>query len=471
MITGVIAGLLLLVGGGATWLGVHYQNHALPGVSIAGEPVGGMTEEQVTDLLESELDDATIQIDGLSEPTEIALAEAGVTVDIPATVDEVFAPNADFANRYVGLFEKIDVEPVVTVSQDDFDTTLKALDEDDAITEAVNGEVTFDAEANTFSASESRVGTQIDGETLLADLETEAKTLAFEPVTVDLVEFQPEYSSESAQEAAVAANAWMAKEIYVVDREGVYVSPEIDQRAEWVSFEVDGDNLSAGLNKDAVSEWVGAVAKDSAAEPVSGIRNVDSSGTVVAVAFEGTDGFSANNVEAISDQIVDSFGAVEEPLVEEFTYDVVEHDWEEREIAKGTENLAYQAAPGEKWIDINLSTFTASAYEGADKVLSAPMVAGAPEYGNPTGQWSVYAKVPSQTMRGDNHDGSKYETPNVPWILYYNGGYALHGAYWRSQFGYDAGSGGSHGCINLPVGAAKDFYDWASVGNVVVVHH
>ena len=71
-------------------------------------------------------------------------------------------------------------------------------------------------------------------------------------------------------------------------------------------------------------------------------------------------------------------------------------------------------------------------------------------------------------MRGNNADGTKYETPDVPWILYFHGGYATHGAYWRSSFGYDAGAGGSHGCVNMPVDSAKNLYDWANVGTKVI---
>ena len=73
-------------------------------------------------------------------------------------------------------------------------------------------------------------------------------------------------------------------------------------------------------------------------------------------------------------------------------------------------------------------------------------------------------------MRGLNVDGTRYETPDVPWVTYFHGGYALHGAYWRSTFGH-GGPGGSHGCVNMPIPAAKWFYDWAGIGTTVVSHY
>ena len=56
---------------------------------------------------------------------------------------------------------------------------------------------------------------------------------------------------------------------------------------------------------------------------------------------------------------------------------------------------------------------------------------------------------------------------NVSWVAFIHGGYALHGAYWRSTFGYS----GSHGCINLPVATAQQVFEWAPIGTTVVTHH
>lgn len=133
-----------------------------------------------------------------------------------------------------------------------------------------------------------------------------------------------------------------------------------------------------------------------------------------------------------------------------------------------------QPAPkptGEKWIDINLSKFTVTAYQGSTVIMQSPMVPGATKTPTVTGTFYVWSKVPLQTMRGTNVDGSSYVTPNVPWILYFHKGYATHGAYWRTKFGYHAGANGSHGCVNMPVNAAKALYDWANVGTKVVSHY
>ena len=54
----------------------------------------------------------------------------------------------------------------------------------------------------------------------------------------------------------------------------------------------------------------------------------------------------------------------------------------------------------------------------------------------------------------------------MPWTSFFHRGYALHGAPWRSSFGYS----GSHGCVNLPVAVAKWVYDFAPIGTPVTTH-
>ena len=95
------------------------------------------------------------------------------------------------------------------------------------------------------------------------------------------------------------------------------------------------------------------------------------------------------------------------------------------------------------------------------------IVDGAPETPTVTGTYHIYLQNATQTMRGQNADGTPYEAEGIPWISYFYEGYALHGAPSRSSFGFS----GSHGCLNMPVGEAKWIYDWATIGTTVVSHY
>jgi lipoprotein-anchoring transpeptidase ErfK/SrfK len=119
-----------------------------------------------------------------------------------------------------------------------------------------------------------------------------------------------------------------------------------------------------------------------------------------------------------------------------------------------------------KHIVVNLSKQWIYAYVNDDMVFDAPVATGRDGMETPAGNFAVYAKIKSQTMRGVT-DGEGWVVPNVPNVMYINGGVAIHGTYWHNLFG--TGVRISHGCINLPLDAAAWFYDWAPVGTPVLV--
>lgn len=121
---------------------------------------------------------------------------------------------------------------------------------------------------------------------------------------------------------------------------------------------------------------------------------------------------------------------------------------------------------GTKSIVVNLSDQWMYAYEGENQIYDAPVSTGRDGMQTPVGTFSIYAKLKVQTMDGVT-DGEKWVVPNVPNVMYINGGVALHGTYWHNRFG--TGARLSHGCINLPLGAASWLYNWAPTGTTVRV--
>ncbi|MEO7911667.1 MAG: L,D-transpeptidase [Roseiflexaceae bacterium] len=119
-----------------------------------------------------------------------------------------------------------------------------------------------------------------------------------------------------------------------------------------------------------------------------------------------------------------------------------------------------------KSIVVNLSDQWMYAYDGENQVYDAPISTGRDGMQTPTGTFSIYAKLKVQTMDGVT-DGKKWVVPNVPNVMYINGGVALHGTYWHNRFG--TGARLSHGCVNLPLGAASWLYNWAPAGTTVRV--
>jgi lipoprotein-anchoring transpeptidase ErfK/SrfK len=117
---------------------------------------------------------------------------------------------------------------------------------------------------------------------------------------------------------------------------------------------------------------------------------------------------------------------------------------------------------GERWIDVNLSTQTLTAYDGNRPVHTVVVSTGLPRTPTPVGQFRIWVK-----LRADDMAGHGYYLPDVPYVMYFHRGYGLHGTYWHSNFGVPM----SHGCVNLPTADAGWLFNWASVGTRVVTHY
>jgi lipoprotein-anchoring transpeptidase ErfK/SrfK len=119
------------------------------------------------------------------------------------------------------------------------------------------------------------------------------------------------------------------------------------------------------------------------------------------------------------------------------------------------------APTGSKWIDVDISAQTLTAYVGGTAVRSIAVSTGRAQTPTPLGRYTIRYKLRSTTMSGPG-----YYLPNVPWVMVFTGKYSIHGTYWHSNFGQRM----SHGCINLPSDQAQWLYGWAPTGTPVVIH-
>lgn len=119
-----------------------------------------------------------------------------------------------------------------------------------------------------------------------------------------------------------------------------------------------------------------------------------------------------------------------------------------------------------KWIDVNVSNQTITAYEGSTPLKIVIVSTGLPRTPTVLGTYRILSKYPAVRMTGGTPGYDYYDLPNVPYTMFFFQGYAIHGTYWHSNFGHPM----SHGCVNLPTDEAKWFYEWAPIGTPVVSH-
>jgi lipoprotein-anchoring transpeptidase ErfK/SrfK len=148
------------------------------------------------------------------------------------------------------------------------------------------------------------------------------------------------------------------------------------------------------------------------------------------------------------------------------TYDETDDGWWMK-AAEGTKTRPGEPPKdlksGEKWIDVNTSTQTLVAYEGDKPVFATAVSTGLvdrtdkeKDHHTPPGTFRIREKHIAATMDGDVASDGPYSIEDVPWIMYFNGSYALHGAFWHNNFGRTK----SHGCVNLAPQDAKAVFAW-----------
>jgi hypothetical protein len=122
---------------------------------------------------------------------------------------------------------------------------------------------------------------------------------------------------------------------------------------------------------------------------------------------------------------------------------------------------------GGRWIDVNLFEQTLVVYD-QDRLVFATLIAtGLDPFFTKPGLFQIQRKLDSTPMSGTFAEDRSdyYYLEDVPWTMYYDHARALHGAYWRTAYGFPQ----SHGCVNLTTADAHWLFNWANVGDWVYV--
>ncbi len=147
---------------------------------------------------------------------------------------------------------------------------------------------------------------------------------------------------------------------------------------------------------------------------------------------------------------------------DEIWYLIGPDQWvEQQNVARVDVNPPPQEVPpGGKWIEIDLFEQTIAAYEGERMVYATLISSGRTSTATPPGLYTLWAKIREGKMSNpDVEDGSPawYYIEDVPWSMYFHGGYSIHAAFWHDAFGFLR----SHGCVNLAPQDAEWMFNWA----------
>ncbi len=179
----------------------------------------------------------------------------------------------------------------------------------------------------------------------------------------------------------------------------------------------------------------------------------------------GNDDYTGNTLSQY--QIVQVYST---QLVDNVEWDLVAPDeWVEgRFVGKVTPSTTPPAGiENGRWIAVNLYEQTLAVYDQNQLVYATLIATGLEPFYTKPGLFQIERKLDSTTMSGafEANRSDYYYLEDVPWTMYYDHARALHGAYWRTAFGYPQ----SHGCINMSPADSHWLFNWAKVGDWVYV--
>lgn len=438
-----------------------------PGTSIAGVAVGGMTPGGAADALQTRLNETTIVLTGPGVTGEITGGQLGASVvpvaedpsasvtgaDLGATVDARGLADAAFAKHPMWNPTAWFAQPepaIVTLDADAATAALRGA-APSVYKDPVDAIVAFDAASASYVVTPSVDGAGLDVDairTALQDAFSAGQTRVEVAATTAAI---PAHTTTTAAQSTVdQLNA-------VLGTAGFYVGAErtvpLDRAtvASWLTLSTDANGAVVyDVDQAAVQTVVDTLAATIDRPAVDATVITDSAGKVLEEEAVGATGRSLGATDGIAAafaaQLKTGNGVYELPVTE---------------TAFTTTSLARR-------VEVNLSEQRATIFENDQVVQSWLISSGREGYSSSTGHFRISAKLRMQNMGNpDLTKAPNYYTPDVPWVMYYNGDEALHGAYWHNNFGNVM----SHGCINMPVSAAQFVYGWAPMGTEVWVHY
>lgn len=431
---------------------LFFQGHFCYGTSIDGIDVGGRTVEETKQLIAEEIAKYSLEISVREgESGQLSGSSIGIAPVFNGEIEAMLEEQNSFAWPGI-LFEKRTLELEKSVSYDE--AKLKSEAAKFSFMQKENQREPVDASCSDYIKGEGYV-------LIPADFGTTIKEQKFYKVVdeairalesgVDLDEM------ECYEEPAVLDNN--AKLLAMIEELNHYTKMTITYDFLEKEETLDGETISSWLHvedwkvyldEDAVSEYVKELGKkyNTAYQP----KNLETSyGTAVTI----SGGFYGWRI--------DSSGEVEQLLADLEAGEDVKREpvYLQRANSHGENDY------GDSYVEINLTAQHLFLYEDGELVVESDFVSGNVANGNatPTGAFGLTYKTKNAILRG-----ADYETPVTYWMPFY-GDYGMHDATWRSRFGSNIyKTNGSHGCINMPLSAAKTIYEVVEKGYPVLVY-
>lgn len=456
VVLSVILGLLLILFGIYAGISTRYREMFLPGSTINNLDVSGMTISQVEQTMS----------DNQGEYSLTLVERDGITETI--TGEEI-----DFALSFDGSLQQLLEEqnawswPLALWGGKTSSMTVETMFSYDTakLTEAISQLRCMNSSASTppkdaylsnYNADIGGVevvpevlGNLVDQDILLPAIQQAVSSMQTELNLEDLGCYvAPNVTADdpALQQKAEQLNQYLGVKItYAFGEDTVELTGQ--QLVDWLTFDEEGN---ASVSEDKVKAFVRNLAY-TYNTCFSNRSFTTSYGQEITV--EGGDyGWwmdESTEIEELTAQILNKESGTREPV------------WFQK-----ANTLGAGAAGdfGDTYVEVNLTAQHLFFYKDGQLVVESDFVSGKND-ATPTGTYSLTYKERYATLNGEN-----YSSPVSYWMPF-SGNVGLHDATWRTNFGGTLyKSGGSHGCVNLPVKVAQTIYENIPTDAAIIVY-
>lgn len=480
VIFSVLFVLLAGIAAGAYAHNTIYKNKVFPGVVVWGEDVGGKSFDEISVILNEKVKSNVIKLVGPDQEYEATVSDLGIVIDTETMALSAYSKgrrNSNIDNYLtrakllvssigwsplgkIVRGQDLEIEPSYTLDENilnaylaKISTNINIAPKDSQVTVA-NG---------TVNVVPAVFGREVQQGELKNQIIENVKNFRPTEIKIQTKELKPTIVDKAAEDVKVQTESVISRPI-TLTFEGQTYKPNKETVASWISYtkKEGADNYTMIVDPAKMKNYfsflgtkVNIYAVDKRVRVENGVKET--------VIEEGKNG-----------RLVDQ-NLLGKKIAEQLPFQPSVNLVIPTYVA--TFKTKYEhvlVADWDKYIDINISTQTMTAYlKGGEVVGSWKVTTGKSSTPTPVGTWLVHGKSAVTKMEGGTRGVDYYYLPNVHWVTWFKGGgYSIHEAYWRSTFGgMDYTWSGSHGCVNAPYSVAQFIYDWAPIGTPVIVHY
>lgn len=460
---GVIIGVLLVAYiAGA----IVFMNWFLPRTSALENDISMKSNDEVAALIDDLAEDYSIKVVGTGFTYEASAADVGLSVDSAQIVNAMHADLNAWTWPVLIFQDAHDESGAIKVSYNPQAYEKKMTEAIETYNKGAvaptDATISYDEKTKKFKIVPEIAGTQYDVKTVLAAMDEAISSL--DP-TVKLTSdhlIQPKVFStdERLVNSAELATGLVSAHVTLNMADQKVMEINGDNLSQFIRMD---DNMGVTLDEEAMDQWVTDVSNGF--DTVGSQRTYTRADGKEITISGGAYGWSTD-APGLKDQVVAAVKAGETT-----TIDIP------CEQTAAVYNGPGQRDWGNRYIDIDLSEQYVRMYGDDGSVIwESACVSGSPdgEHNTWPGVWYITNKQSPSKLIGYLPNGEKeYETTVAYWMAFEGNGIGLHDATWQPSFGgsmYASGYG-SHGCVNLPYGAAESLYYICEVGDCVVAHY